>query len=86
MEFKMDANTREPIYFMQAASQEALKALDEGEVPVGAVIEKKGSIIGRGYNRIDQRADATAHAGMRRRYCHRQPASPHGGSKSARCM
>ena len=62
MEFKMDANTREPIYFMQAAYQEALKALDEGEVPVGAVIEKKGSIIGRGYNRIEQLADATAHA------------------------
>ena len=52
----------EPIYFMQAALQEALKALDEGEVPVGAVIEKGGSIIGRGYNRIEQLGDATAHA------------------------
>ncbi len=53
---------REPIYFMQAAYQEALKALDEGEVPIGAVIEKNGSIIGRGYNRIEQLDDATAHA------------------------
>ena len=53
---------REPLYFMQAAYQEALKALDEGEVPVGAVIEKNGSIIGRGYNRIEQLNDATAHA------------------------
>ena len=47
---------------MQAAYQEALKALDEGEVPIGAVIEKNGSIIGRGYNRIEQLGDATAHA------------------------
>ncbi len=53
---------REPTYFMQAAYQEALKALDEGEVPIGAVIEKNGSIIGRGYNRIEQLGDATAHA------------------------
>jgi len=51
-----------PMYFMQAAYQEAVRAFDEGEVPVGAVIEKNGSIIGRGYNRIEQLADATAHA------------------------
>jgi tRNA(adenine34) deaminase len=58
----MTLDTREPVYFMQAALQEALKALDEGEVPVGAVVEKSGSIIGRGYNRIEQLKDATAHA------------------------
>lgn len=58
----MTIESREPIFFMQAAYQEALKALDEGEVPVGAVIEKNGSIIGRGYNRIEQLVDATAHA------------------------
>jgi tRNA(adenine34) deaminase len=51
-----------PMYFMKAAYQEALKAFDEGEVPIGAVIEKSGSIIGRGYNRIEQLGDATAHA------------------------
>lgn len=53
---------REPGYFMQAAYREALKALDEGEVPIGAVIEKNDTIIGRGYNRIEQLADGTAHA------------------------
>jgi tRNA(adenine34) deaminase len=53
---------REPLYFMQAAYQEALKALDEGEVPIGAVIEREGAIIGRGYNRVEQLSDATAHA------------------------
>jgi tRNA(adenine34) deaminase len=58
----MAIESREPTFFMQAAFQEALKAIDEGEVPVGAVIEKDGTIIGRGYNRVEQLADATAHA------------------------
>jgi tRNA(adenine34) deaminase len=49
-------------YFMERAFQEALRAFDEGEMPVGAVIEKDGSIIGRGYNRIEALGDATAHA------------------------
>jgi tRNA(adenine34) deaminase len=48
--------------FMNLAYQEALKALDDGEVPVGAVIVKDGKIAGRGYNRIEGLNDATAHA------------------------
>jgi len=52
----------EPAFYMQAALQEALKALDEGEVPVGAVMVKDGQIIGRGYNRMEGLQDATAHA------------------------
>jgi len=51
-----------PDYFMAAAYREALKAFDEGEVPVGAVIERDGAVIGRGYNRIEGLGDATAHA------------------------
>jgi len=49
-------------YFMKVAYQEALKAFDEGDVPVGAIIEKEGRIIGRGYNRMEKCFDATAHA------------------------
>lgn len=49
-------------YYMRTALQEALRAYDEGEVPVGAVIEKDGIIIGRGYNRMEKIHDATAHA------------------------
>lgn len=49
-------------YYMDKAYQEAVKALDEGEVPVGAIIEKEGRIIGRGYNRVENLLDATAHA------------------------
>ncbi len=50
------------LYYMHAAYQEALKALDDGEVPVGAVIVKNGVIIGKGYNQVERLADATAHA------------------------
>jgi tRNA(adenine34) deaminase len=52
----------EPEYYMNAAYQEALKALDEGEVPIGAVIVWEGRIIGRGYNRMEKCSDASAHA------------------------
>ena len=58
----MTIEPRDPEFFMRAAYQEALKALDEGEVPIGAVIVKGNAIIGRGYNRIEQLSDATAHA------------------------
>jgi tRNA(adenine34) deaminase len=58
----MTIEPRDPEFFMRAAYQEALKAFDEGEVPIGAVIARNDSIIGRGYNRIEQLADATAHA------------------------
>lgn len=49
-------------FYMNLAYQEALKAYDEGEVPVGAIIVRQGTILGRGYNRIEACNDATAHA------------------------
>lgn len=52
----------EPQYFMNAAVQEAMKAYDEGEVPVGCVIELNGKIVGRGYNKVESLKDASAHA------------------------
>ena len=50
--------------FMFAALQEAERALDEFEVPVGAVVVKNNKIIGRGYNQIEKLKDATAHSEM----------------------
>ena len=50
--------------FMFAALQEAEKALEEKEVPVGAVVVKNNKIIGRGYNQVEKLKDATAHAEM----------------------
>jgi len=49
---------------MYAALQEAQKAFDEDEVPVGAVVVHKDRIIGRGYNQVEKLNDATAHAEM----------------------
>ena len=49
---------------MFAALQEAEKALEEKEVPVGAVVVKDNQIIGRGYNQVEKLLDPTAHAEM----------------------
>lgn len=49
---------------MQEALREAEKALSIGEVPIGAVIERDGVIIGRGHNRTETSKDPTAHAEM----------------------
>ena len=49
-------------FFMQAALQEARKALDAGEVPVGAVLVHAGEIVARGCNCPLGSNDPTAHA------------------------
>jgi len=54
--------TEDKYKFMFAALQEAEQALEEGEVPVGAVIVHKNRIIGRGRNQVELLRDPTAHA------------------------
>jgi tRNA(adenine34) deaminase len=49
-------------YFLRAALREAEKAALQGEVPVGAVVVRNGTIIGRGHNRNIRLNDPTAHA------------------------
>lgn len=51
-------------YFMREALKEARKALDLGEVPVGAVVVCQNKIIARAHNQTEQLTDATAHAEM----------------------
>ena len=51
-------------YFMGVALQEARRAYEFGEVPVGAVVVVGNQIIVKGYNQIEQLKDATAHAEM----------------------
>lgn len=51
-------------YFMKEALKEARKALDRNEVPVGAVVVSKHSIIARAHNLTETLNDATAHAEM----------------------
>lgn len=48
--------------FMKSALKCAKKALDEGEVPIGAVVVLDGKVISRGHNRRTKRQIATAHA------------------------
>tara|TARA_B100001287_G_C22547838_1_gene465367 strand:- start:110 stop:559 length:450 start_codon:yes stop_codon:yes gene_type:complete len=51
-------------YFMNIALKEAMKAYEEDEIPVGAVIVYQDQIIGRGYNQSQRLKDSTAHAEM----------------------
>lgn len=49
-------------YFMNQALKEARKALEIGEVPIGAVIVKDEEIIARGYNKREILKNPLAHA------------------------
>jgi tRNA(adenine34) deaminase len=51
-------------YFMNEALKEALKAIGEQEIPVGAVIVAEEQIIARAHNQTEKLRDATAHAEM----------------------
>jgi len=48
--------------WMEEALRCAQRALEAGEVPVGAVIVRDGQIVGRGWNRNLTDSDPTAHA------------------------
>ncbi|WP_429812230.1 nucleoside deaminase [Ensifer sp. B1-9] len=48
--------------FMDAALEEARKAAERGEVPIGAVVAFDGQIISRAGNRTRELNDVTAHA------------------------
>lgn len=48
--------------YMQQALQEARKAYDAGEVPVGAIIVMDNKIIARSHNQVELLNDSTAHA------------------------
>jgi tRNA(adenine34) deaminase len=50
--------------YMNMALQEAIAGAEEDEVPVGAVIEYQGKIIGRAHNQRELLSDPTAHAEM----------------------
>ena len=49
--------------FMSLALEEALRAYQENEIPIGAVlIDEDGILVARAHNQIEQLHDATAHA------------------------
>jgi tRNA(adenine34) deaminase len=49
-------------FWMNEALVEAKKALEEKEIPVGAVVVAGDRIIGRGHNSTERLKDPTAHA------------------------
>ena len=51
-------------HFMQLALEEARAALEENEVPIGAVIVHQERVIARAHNQREQFNDPTAHAEM----------------------
>lgn len=50
--------------YMKMAYDEAMKAYDEGEVPIGAVVVCENKIIARCHNQTEMLHDVTAHAEM----------------------
>ena len=57
-------NPEQWAFFMDQPLDMATQAEALGEIPVGALVVKEGEIIGRGFNRRETDADATAHAEM----------------------
>ncbi len=51
-------------YFMLQAIREAKRAMEEDEVPIGAVVVLNDKVIARGYNMTEKLKDPTAHAEM----------------------
>lgn len=50
--------------YMREALKEARAALEDGEIPIGAVVVCRDRIIGRGHNLTETLHDVTAHAEM----------------------
>jgi tRNA(adenine34) deaminase len=51
-------------YWMRLALIEAAKALEHGDVPIGALAVRDDVVIGRGHNARERDQDPTAHAEM----------------------
>ncbi|MDR2623057.1 MAG: nucleoside deaminase [Methanobrevibacter sp.] len=51
-------------HFMMEAINQAKKSLNEGGIPIGAVLVKNGKIIAKGYNKLIQDDSAILHGEM----------------------
>lgn len=54
----------EDVYFMGLALRQAERALEEDEIPVGAIVVCQGKIVAKAYNQTEILTDVTAHAEM----------------------
>ena len=57
-----DPTPEEQERFMREALSEARLALQDGEVPIGAVVVRDGEVVGRGHNRRETGKNALYHA------------------------
>jgi tRNA(adenine34) deaminase len=64
LNFSMGLIVNSDEYWMDFAIKEAEKALDAGEIPVGAIVVHADKIIGKGHNQREGLKDPTAHAEM----------------------
>ena len=55
---------RDDVFFMALAYNQAIDAWRDDEVPIGAVIEVGGEVIGAAHNQVEGSDDPTAHAEM----------------------
>ena len=55
---------RDDVFFMSLAYNQAIDAWRQDEVPIGAVIEYGGEVIGSAHNTVEEAKDPTAHAEM----------------------
>jgi tRNA(adenine34) deaminase len=55
---------RDDVFFMSLAYNQAIDAWRANEVPIGAVIEYEGEVIGAAHNTVEGAQDPTAHAEM----------------------
>ena len=60
----MTTTTTDDNHYMKMALDEATRAYEQGEVPVGAVVVCKGRVIARAHNLTETLTDVTAHAEM----------------------
>lgn len=60
----MTTTTNDDNRYMKMALDEATRAYEQGEVPVGAVVVCKGRVIARAHNLTETLTDVTAHAEM----------------------
>ncbi len=51
-------------FYMRKALEQAQRAFDDEEVPIGAIVVCNNKIIGKGYNQTEKLVDVTAHAEM----------------------
>lgn len=59
-----DEELKKDEQYMRRALDEARQALEEGEIPIGAIVVAGGRIISRAHNQTETLHDVTAHAEM----------------------